>query len=101
MERTLHLSECERSALKTVLFLNRDLELLLTQDEKFALARLLEDSAPKRPSVRFVVFCTSGYAGKKWEKTYYDKTAAQTYARYALGRYGGSVKIQRQKWVSF
>jgi hypothetical protein len=98
---SLHLSENEREALKAALFVMSFTSRPDRQDTLWALSSMLERSAPAKPSVRFVVKC-QGFR-RAWEKVFFDKTAAQQYARHAAETWCGreGVRIMKQKWIAF
>ncbi len=92
------LSEDERAAIALTLAVESNLPPSI----RLTLGALLERTAP-RSKVRYVVHCKSRFAGKVWDKTYYDKAAAQNYARHAVATWCDrkDVRIVKQKWIAF
>ncbi len=91
------LSECERAAISLVIALG------VPKGPRKVLMELLNRSAVERPNVRYVVKCRSRFAGREWEKVYFDKASAQAYARFAVDSWcdRSSVRIYKQKWISY
>lgn len=92
------LSEDERTAIATALKYGD----MLTIAERLTLGALMERTTPKK-KVRYVVHCISRHGRRVWAKTYYDKQAAQNYARHAVESWcdQSAVRIVKQKWISY
>ncbi len=96
MDRRLQLSVEERDALKKAFV------ALKGSVHEHALSSLLERSTPPKPRVRYVVRCKSRF-GTIWLKAFFEKEAAQSYARYACSKWCNreGVRIMKQKWIPF